>query len=239
MILMVFYLESMYGKEWADPDTSTLNYTPEEIATGFDFMRSLVEYHVLMPLPDYYGINGENLVYQSAEWITGKVAGFFEWDSSAPKYKEALDEENRDGFTVGDEIKFGDHNGGFTKLSQGMAITQTCQHPVEAAMLINFILNEEAGASIMGSACGLPASKSGLAYAEAAGAIDPIVEEANAKIMAFCEFRPDPLFEDDFLKSPGTGVYQQVFDTMDYDNAPSSDLVELLLDGMQAAGYTV
>lgn len=57
--------------------------------------------------------------------------------------------------------------------------------------------------------------------------------------MAFCEFRPDPLFEDHFLKSPGTGVYQQVFDTMDYDNAPSSDLVELLLDGMQAAGYTV
>lgn len=55
--------------------------------------------------------------------------------------------------------------------------------------------------------------------------------------MAFCEFRPDPLFEDDFLKSPG--IYQQVFDTMDYDNAPSSDLVELLLDGMQAAGYTV
>ena len=67
-------------------------------------------------------------------------------------------------------------------------------------MLINFLLNEDTGASIMGSACGLPASKSGLAYAEAAGAIDPIVEEANAKIMAFCEFRPDPLFEDDFLK---------------------------------------
>lgn len=35
------------------------------------------------------------------------------------------------------------------------------------------------------------------------------------------------------------GALQQVFDTMDYDNAPSSDLVELLLDGMQAAGYTV
>ena len=49
----------------------------------------------------------------------------------------------------------------------------------------------------------------------------------------------DPLFEDDTLKAEGTGVYQQVFDTMDYDNAPSSDLVELLLDGMQAAGYTV
>ena len=26
MILMVFYLESKYGKDWADPTTSTLNY---------------------------------------------------------------------------------------------------------------------------------------------------------------------------------------------------------------------
>ena len=29
MILMVFYLESKYGKDWADPTTSTLNYTAE------------------------------------------------------------------------------------------------------------------------------------------------------------------------------------------------------------------
>ena len=32
MILMVFYLESKYGKDWADPTTSTLNYTADEIA---------------------------------------------------------------------------------------------------------------------------------------------------------------------------------------------------------------
>ena len=239
MILMVFYLESVYGKNWADPATCTLNYTREEIATGFDFIRSLVEHHVLMPLPKYYGINGENLVYQSAEWITGKVAGFFEWDSSAPKYEDALDEANRPGFTVGDEIKFGDYNGGFTKLSMGLAITQTCQHPAEGAMLINYLLNEEEGAAIMGSACGLPASKSGLAAAEAAGAINPVVEEANKKIMSFCAFEHDPLFEDEMLKGVGTGVYQQVFDTMDYDNAPSEELVDLLLDGLESVGYIV
>ena len=29
MILMVFYLESKYGKDWADPTTSTLNYTAD------------------------------------------------------------------------------------------------------------------------------------------------------------------------------------------------------------------
>ena len=239
MILMVSYLESMYGKDWADPATSTLNYTREEVAEGMDFIRSLVDRHVVMPLPVYYGNNGSSSASQSSEWITGKIAGILEWDSAATKYRDALDTDNRDGFTVGDEIKFGDYNGGFTKVSMGLAITQTCQHPAEAAMLINFLLNEDTGASIMGSECGIPASKAGLAYAEAAGAIDPLVEESNARVMDFCAFQLDPLFEDDTLKAEGTGIYQQVFDTIDYDNAPSSDLVELLLDGMQAAGYTV
>ena len=239
MIMMVFYLESIYGKDWADPATSTLNYTAEEIAEGLDFIKSLVDNHVVMPLPTYYGNNGSTAANQSNEWITGKIAGIFEWDSSAAKYQDSLDEENRPGFTVGEEIKFGDYNGGFTKVSMGLAITQTCQHPAEAAMLINFLLNEEEGASIMGSECGIPASKSGLAAAEAAGAIDELVAEANGKVMAFNAFQLDPLFEDDTLKADGTGVYQEVFDTIDYDGASGADVVDILLDGMEGVGYTI
>ena len=239
MIMMVFYLESIYGKDWADPATSTLNYTADEIAEGLDFIKSLVDNHVVMPLPTYYGNNGSTAANQSNEWITGKIAGIFEWDSSAAKYQDSLDEENRPGFTVGEEIKFGDYNGGFTKVSMGLAITQTCQHPAEAAMLINFLLNEEEGASIMGSECGIPASKSGLAAAEAAGAIDELVAEANGKVMAFNAFQLDPLFEDDTLKADGTGVYQEVFDTIDYDGASGADVVDILLDGMEGVGYTI
>ena len=54
MILMVFYLESKYGKDWADPVTSTLNYTEDEIAEGIDFIKSLVDGHVMMNLKTYY-----------------------------------------------------------------------------------------------------------------------------------------------------------------------------------------
>ena len=239
MIMMVFYLESIYGKDWADPATSTLNYTADEIAEGLDFIKSLVDNHVVMPLPTYYGNNGSTAAHQSNEWITGKIAGILEWDSSASKYQDALDDENKAGFTVGEEIKFGDYNGGFTKVSMGLAITQTCQHPAEAAMLINFLLNEEAGAAIMGSECGIPASKAGLAYAEAAGAIEPLVEESNARVMAFNAFQLDPLFEDDTLKAEGTGIYQEVFDTMDYDGVSGAEVVDILLDGMESVGYTI
>ena len=239
MILMVFYLESKYGKDWADPTTSTLNYTADEIAEGIDFIKSLVDGHVIMSLPTYYGSNGDNAAHQSTEWITGKLAGCFEWDSSATKYQDALDEENKPGFTVGEEIKFGDYNGGFSKVSMGLAITKTCEHPAEAATLINFLLNEEKGASIMGSECGIPASKAGLAAAQAAGAVKDLVAEANAKVMAFTTNKLDPLFENNDLKASGTGIYQEVFDNIDYGDQTPEEAVETLLDGMESVGYTV
>ena len=239
MILMVFYLESKYGKDWADPTTSTLNYTADEIAEGIDFIKSLVDGHVIMPLPTYYGANGDGATHQSNEWITGKIAGIFEWDSAASKYQDALDEENKPGFTVGEEIKFGDYNGGFSKVSMGLAITKTCEHVAEAATLIQFLLNEEKGASIMGSECGIPASKAGLGYAQAAGAVKDLVAEANAKVMAFTTNKLDPLFENNDLKASGTGIYQEVFDNIDYGDETPEEAVNGLLDGMESVGYTI
>ena len=239
MILMVFYLESKYGKDWADPTTSTLNYSEDEIVEGLNFIKSLVDDHVMMNLKDYYSANSDTATHQSNEWITGKIAGIFEWDSAASKYASALDDDNKDGFTVGEEIKFGDFNGGFSKVSMGLAITKTSQYVAESATLINFLLNEEKGASIMGSECGIPASKAGLAAAQAAGAVKDLVADANSKVMAFTTNKLDPLFENNDLKASGTGIYQEVFDNIDYGDQTPEEAVETLLDGMESVGYTI
>ena len=239
MILMVFYLESKYGKDWADPTTSTLNYDADQIAEGIDFIKSLVDGHVMMNLKTYYSANSDTATHQSNEWITGKIAGIFEWDSAASKYSSALDDANKDGFTVGEEIKFGDNNGGFSKVSMGLAITKTSKCVAEAATLINFLLNEEKGASIMGSECGIPASKAGLGYAQAAGAVKDLVADANAKVMAFTTNKLDPLFENNDLKASGTGIYQEVFDNIDYGDETPEEAVNGLLDGMESVGYTI
>ena len=239
MILMVFYLESKYGKDWADPATSTLNYSEDEIAEGLNFIKSLVDDHVMMNLKDYYSANSDTATHQSNEWITGKIAGIFEWDSAASKYASALDDDNKDGFTVGEEIKFGDFNGGFSKVSMGLAITKTSQYVAESATLINFLLNEEKGASIMGSECGIPASKAGLAAAQAAGAVKDLVADANSKVMAFTTNKLDPLFENNDLKASGTGIYQEVFDSIDYGDETPESAVSALLEGMEGVGYTI
>ena len=57
--------------------------------------------------------------------------------------------------------------------------------------------------------------------------------------MSFVSCQLDPLFESSDLKATGTGIYQEVFDTVDYDNKSGADVVDILLDGMSAVGYTV
>lgn len=236
MCLAVFYLESVYGMPWADPDTLTLNYSLQQVTEGLDFIKDLVDHHVLMSMPVYYGTNGDTPIPQSSQWITGKLGGVFEWDTSASQYRDALDEDNRSGFTIGEEIQLGEYKGGFTKISTAMVISQSCQHPAEAAMLIHFLLNETAGAAILGSACGIPASRSGLAAAQAAGTLDPLMEQAHSKVLASCLFSADPLFEDDSLAASG-GTYQQIFEAIDYDGTSGAAVAKDLAAGMKEAGY--
>ena len=227
MIMMTFYLESKYGEPWVTD--STLNYTVEQLQEGLEWIQSLEDNHVM---PDLKTMNaaGDKTITDGQAWITGKYAGIFEWDSSANKYQSALADNS--GFTVGEEIKFGDKaNGGFSKVSMGMAITSSCQHPVEAAALIDFLWNGE-GAAIMGSECGIPASTAGLAAAQAADAVKPLVLEANTKVLAFVDMPLDPYFESSKLKDTTDGVYTDVFDGFSYGDYDAEEAAEILLDGV-------
>ena len=149
MNLMVSYLESTTGKAWVVD--RQLQYSADEIKTGLEFLQALEENHV-MPTLAAQQTNGT--LDQTPMWQNGQYAGTFAWDADAETYRSAL--KNASGFLVGDEIAFGGQaNGGFSKVYLALAINSSCQHPKEAAILVNFLLNEDMGASIMGTACGL------------------------------------------------------------------------------------
>jgi len=227
MIMMTFYLESVYGKAWVE--NKTCNYTVEEITEGMNFIKSLEDNHVVPTMEGYYGA-GFDSIDKSTQWIEGKYAGIWEWDSSANKYYDALSDNS--GFTVGQEIKYGDKaNGGFAKVSMGLAITESCKNPEAAAQLINFLLNEEEGASIMGTECGMVSSKSGQAAAEAAGKVKPLVKEANDVVMSFVDFQLDPDYESNKLKG-SDGYYTDAFDGFSYGDYSAEEAAQVLLDGV-------
>ena len=87
MILMVYYLESKYDKAWVVD--GKLNYSQKEIEGGLNFIQSLEDNHVIPSIEKILG-DGADSIDKNPNWIDGKYAGIFEWDSSASKFEQAL-----------------------------------------------------------------------------------------------------------------------------------------------------
>ncbi|WP_333652024.1 ABC transporter substrate-binding protein [Lacrimispora sp.] len=231
-ILMVYYLESKYGKNWVED--GKVNYTEEEVKDGMDFITSLEEKHVIPTIATIQGDMADSLD-KNAKWIDGKYAGIFEWDSAASKFKSALEGSvNKAGqeFAVGEFVKMGDYNGGFTKISMGFAVSASSKHPKEAAMLINFLLNEEEGVKITSTERGIPCSTAGLKILEENNLGDPLTIEANTKVMNYSKFVLDTKFEHNDLKANPDGVYYKVFGKLSAGEIDSTQAAQELIKGV-------
>lgn len=232
MIFMVYYLESKYNKAWVE--NGQLNYTAEEIQDGMDFICQLEAEHVIPTIATIQGDMADSLD-KNAKWIDGKYAGIFEWDSSANKFQKAIAEStNKPGqeFVIGDFLKFGDYNGGFTKISMGLAVAATSAHPKEAAMLINFLLNEEEGVEICSTERGIPCSAAAVEILNEKGLGDELTKEANAKVLAYSPFPLDTKFEHNDLKANPDGVYYKVFGKLSAGDIDSAKAAADLMDGV-------
>lgn len=229
MILMVYYLESVYGKAWVENDE--LQYTAEEIQKGLEFIQSLEDAHVTPSIQTITG-DGADSLDKNPKWMEGKYAGIFEWDSSASKFQKALAEGQE--FVVGEYMAdMGEYQGGYAKVSLAFAISETTEHPEECALLIDFLLNEDAGAEIMKSERGIPLSKNGLMVCLDKGLLDVNVAEANGKVLSWVQFPLDPKFEAAELKS-SDGIYYDAMAGLSYGDYSISDAAQVLIDGIGA-----
>lgn len=232
MILMVYYLESKYGKNWVDE--GQVSYTEEEVKDGMDFITGLEKNHVIPTLATISGDMADSLD-KNAKWIDGKYAGIFEWDSSASKFKKALEGSvNKPGqeFVLGDFIKMGNNNGGFTKISMAYAVASSSKHPKEAAMLIDFLLNDEEGVKLVSTERGIPCSTEGLKILQDNKLGDPLTIEANTKVMGYSKFTLDSKFEHNDLKANPDGVYYKVFGKLSAGEIDSKQAASDLIKGV-------
>lgn len=227
-ILMVFYLESKYGKAWVE--NGQLQYSAEEVQDGLSFIQSLEDSHVIPSVKTLAG-DGADTLDKNTKWMDGRYAGIFEWDSSASKFEGALNDGQE--FIVGEEFTdMGDSKGGFAKVSMCFAISESAEHPAECAALINFLLNEEEGTKLMGSERGIPSSAAGLKVCQDNNLLDEKVAEANGKVLAHVEFPLDPKFEAAALKN-SDGVYYDVMAGLSYGDYDLEEAADILIEGIE------
>ncbi len=232
MIFMVYYLESKYNKPWVAD--GQIQYTEEEIKDGMDFMCQLEAAHVIPTIATIQGDMADSLD-KNAKWIDGKYAGIYEWDSSASKFQKAIVESTNkpnQEFVIGEFLKLGDNKGGFTKISMGLAVAATSAHPKEAAMLINFLLNEAEGVEICSTERGIPCSAAAVEILKEKGLGDELTKEANAKVLAYCPFPLDTKFEHNDLKANPDGVYYKVFGKLSAGDIDSTKAAQDLISGV-------
>lgn len=172
---------------------------------------------------------------KNAKWINGMYAGIYEWDSAASKYEKAIvestDKPNQE-FAQGDFVKFGDYDGGFTKISMAFAISAKSEHPQTAATLLNYLLNDPEGIEICSTERGVPCSAEALKVLDEKGLGNDLVKKANAAVMEHNKFPLDSKFEHSDLKANPDGVYYKVFSKLSAGDIDSAQAAKQLSDGV-------
>lgn len=221
-LLMVYYLESKYEKQWAVDNQC--NYTVAEIQEGLEWLNLLEEKHVL-PSVAHLKDQGVDVIENNPDWMSGKYAGFFEWDSAQQKFADSLEDGQE--FVLGDYINgFGTKNAGMFKISQTWAIAESSPHKEEAATLINFLVSDPDAVRILGTERGVVVNKSAAAQLEEEGLLAGLTYEGNKLAMANANYPLDPNFEDSQLKST-TGAYYMIIESLSYGDDPAELAQEL------------
>lgn len=227
MLIMVYYLQQKYDKQWIVD--RQVNFTQEEVADGIAFIRMLEDNHVF-PSQQKLTSDGADTMDKNVNWMNGKYAGFYEWDSSQAKFANAL-EEGQEMVMGGYPYDHGETKAGTAKISMAYAISDTCEHPKEAALLISFLQGDPEAVKTQGTQRGIVSHEGAKKILEADGQLSDLTYTSNLAAMENAGFPLDPYFEDVKLKEK-TGLYFEIFEAMSYDNTDSMELAELLIEGI-------
>ena len=155
--LSVVYVQQQTGRLFIDME-GKLGFSEEDIRKALDFYKKLEDENVIRSVSKRSDEDGSSALYQSPAFISGEVAGVLEWGSSVGKYEMALPEDTLEAGKFLDDGN-GKSGGWMVKPSVMYAVSKDTKYPDEAAEFMNFLLNDEECAKILGTTRGIPASR--------------------------------------------------------------------------------
>ena len=174
----IAYAEQTLGKQFMSLD-GTVNYGPEEIGVMIDYYCRLVSEKVV-PQPEYF---------DSLKVSTGEYAGTMAWVSDASSHCNKAIENGYEiiiaDYPVTDDAQVGD--GWYAKPATMYAISASTDHPAEAAMLLDFLLNSEEMALLQGVEKGVPVSAAARTTLEENDMLTGIQYDAAMKLNEFTD----------------------------------------------------
>ncbi|MBR1392215.1 MAG: carbohydrate ABC transporter substrate-binding protein [Ruminococcus sp.] len=221
----VAYAEQAGGRQFFTDD-SRIAFTEQDFLTMIEFYNRLVNESVIPKVEDFQKFNIDSGVY----------AGVVAWVSDAMNYfKEPLargDEIIAADYTVLPGLESG--TGWYAKPATLYAVSRNTEHPREAALLLDFMLNSPEWAELQGIDKGIPVSRSAREYLDSAGMLSglqydaSLVMENNTLISQM-----NSVIED-------SALYNSFIDACDlvlFDKSTAEEAAAKLCEEYKAAGY--
>lgn len=158
-------------------DEGNLNYELKDFENMLNFYAELVEKRIM---PSKKDVDNAGMVdgAPAPALMEGKWVSFFEWSANTNMINGQLAEQNFEMALAGFPSMEGEKSTGvYTKPSMVYSIPESCKNKKEAAMLIDFLMNNEEANKIQKLENGVPDSKTGNETLQAEGLITPLVAD--------------------------------------------------------------
>ena len=224
--LAVVYIQQKTGKEFITHD-GKLGFTVDDISDALEFYKSLEENHVIRNVRTRTDEDGNAALYQSSEFIDGRVAGVLEWGSAVGKYESVLSDGVLEaGPLLGDDS--GNTSGWMIKPTLLYAVSGNTKHPDEAAAFIDFLVNDEECAGLLGTTRGIPASKKAASALERSGKLSGLAKECDDILGSADTVTISPYMELPRMK----GFYDTAIESVSYGTATTDAAARLMYDSI-------
>lgn len=235
ILLSQAWVQQRHGTPFIDPQTTRVVMTPDTALDWVRTYRRLVDEHVATPLPLRASLGGaEKPTEQQPDWVQGRWAGNYTWDSVIGLRGSTLDAAQRLALGEFPMLPGARETGIFGRPTLMYAVGRNCKQAELAARFVNFMLNDVEAAALLGRTRGAPASASALATLRAAQGLPPLELKAHELIQSWKQAGriplPAPLFEHARIHR----FMREVFETVAYRKTSDADAARRLVVEGQA-----
>ena len=204
-------------KPMVDEKTRKLGWNHDDLVQAFTFYRQLVAAHAV-PDARTMASYGKGVAYEMKPWINGEWGGIYNWNVLYTAESQNLSHPTD--LVMGDyPMREGAKDAGqFNKTALMLSISKNTRHPQEAALLINFLMNEKDGVVPVGLERGVPLSKAGAQILRDAGLLkedDPVLTGLTQSASLPNHSKTLPYLEDPQF----TALFLAALQSIDYGKA--------------------
>ncbi len=231
ILLSQTYVQQKYGAPYVDPNAPKVAMSPAALLEWLQVYKKLVDGKVATPLPYRASLGGaDKPTEQQQDWVNGKWAGNYTWDSVLRLRGSTLDKEQKLELGEFPMLANAKNSGLFGRPSLLFAVSKRSKQPELAAKFVNFMLTDPEAARILGLTRGVPAADSQYNALVADKRIEPLEQKAYLQIKGFKDAGritlPSPLFESPRIQK----FIREVFEQVAYGKVSEQEAANRLLE---------